>query len=196
MLNATATTRSDRSTAITVHPSLMTSLKTSCISSGAPGSSYIPIPIAMHSWRIDRRCTFRASSIRSSLRILNSMAPVRSVPRQTGIADLTSFPWKKGYDIADRYERMGLPLVLRIPFRDFSHKISYRIDSDVNLIERQFFCTTSVYIGGIRRSLYKEKYFQKLTFRLPAFFFFFPSATIIDSRYEICNSQNTHTGIL
>lgn len=96
LLNATATTRSDRSTAITVHPSLMTSLKTSCISSGAPGSSNIPTPIAMHSWRIDCHCTVRASSIRSLLRILNSMAPVRSVPRQTGIVDL-SFAWKKRY---------------------------------------------------------------------------------------------------
>lgn len=141
LLNATATTRSDRSTAITVHPSLMTSLKTSCISSGAPGSSYIPIPIAMHSWRIDCCCTTMASSIRSLVRILNSMAPVQSVPRQTGIADL-SLVWKKRYDIsiADRYVRLGLHLSCASRF-GFSHKISYRVRSDnnMNFIEHKFF---------------------------------------------------------
>lgn len=85
LLNATATTRSDRSTAITVHPSLMTSLKTNCISSGAPGSSNMPMPIAMHSCRMECCCTVSASSILSLLSILNSMAPVRSVPRLTGM---------------------------------------------------------------------------------------------------------------
>jgi len=109
----------------------MTSLKTNCISSEAPRSSYIPMPIAMHSCRMECCCTIRASSILSLLSILNSIAPERSVPRQTGMMRYTSqrIAWKKHYGITitNRYTRKFITLVLRILFYFFliKHRIQF-----------------------------------------------------------------------